>query len=105
MVGPEPPSDGRPQAEIVLELGNAEARRGAVVQVKGVVRAAGDPCPFARVDVALNSSLGDNVLLGAVPTDAEGRYNTSLTVPLYLEVGDYTVTASTPGAGRCGASR
>ncbi len=106
---PEPPpssvDDGRPGAEIALELGAAEARRGAVVRVKGSVQADGDPCSFARVDVALRTKGGDGILLGAVPTDADGRYDATLTIPLYLEVGDYSVSASTPGAGRCGASR
>ncbi len=100
----EESDDGRPRAEIALQLESSEARRGTVVRVKGLVRADDEPCSFARVDVALQSSSGESVLLGAVPTDAEGRYDATLTVPLYLEVGDYTVTASTPGAGRCGAS-
>jgi hypothetical protein len=97
--------DGRPPADVALELANSEAKRGTVVHVKGLVRADGDPCSYARVDVALRNQIGDSVLLGAVPTDADGRYDATLTIPLYLEVGDYIVTASTPGAGRCGASR
>ena len=76
-----------------------------VIRVNGTVRADGDPCAFARVDVALTSKRGDSVLLGAVPTDAEGRFDATLTVPLHLEVGDYSVSATTPGAGRCSASR
>jgi hypothetical protein len=97
--------DERPAAEIALDLDATEARRGMVVRVKGTVRADSDPCPFARVDVALTSKRGDSVLLGAVPTDAEGHFDATLTVPLHLEVGDYSVSATTPGAGRCSASR
>jgi hypothetical protein len=99
------PDDDRPAAEIALELGTTEARRGMVVQIKGTVLADHRPCPFARVDVALTSQRGDSVLLGAVPTDAKGHFDATLTVPLHLEVGDYSVRATTPGAGRCSASR
>ncbi|HEV8246433.1 MAG TPA: transglutaminase domain-containing protein, partial [Polyangiaceae bacterium] len=86
--------DGRPSAQVVLEVGAAEARRGAVVHVKGNVTADGDPCAFSRVDIVLRSKNGDGTLLGAVPTDDRGRYDATLTIPLYLEVGDYSVSAS-----------
>ncbi len=102
---PTSSEDGRPKSEIALELGSSEARRGTVVHVKGAVQADGEPCAFARVDVALHGKSGEGILLGAVPTDEYGRYDATLTIPLYLEVGDYTVSATTPGAGRCGASR
>lgn len=98
------PNDTRPAASISLDLNTSEARRGAVVRVKGTVSANGEACPFARVDVALTSAQGDSVLLGAVPTDEKGRFDATLTVPLHLEVGDYSVRATTPGAGRCSAS-
>jgi 5-hydroxyisourate hydrolase-like protein (transthyretin family) len=69
------------------------------------VSADDDPCPFARVDVALRGADNRRVTLGAVPTDARGRFDAELTVPLSIEVGDYRVVATTPGAGSCGASR
>ena len=37
--------------------------------------------------------------------DARGRFEAELTVPLQVDVGDYRVVATTPGAGACGASR
>ena len=67
--------------------------------MRGAVSADGEPCPFARVDVALRGGDGRRVSLGSVPTDARGRFDTELTVPLHVEVGDYRVLATTPGAG------
>jgi hypothetical protein len=100
-----PSTPGRPDAAIELDVSRQETRRGATVRVRGAVRADGDVCPFARVDVALQSGDGRRVPLGSVPTDARGHFDNELTVPLQVEVGDYRVIASTPGAGACGASR
>jgi hypothetical protein len=95
----------RPEATIDLSVSAGETRRGATVRVKGVVSADGDPCPFARVDIALRGADSRRVTLGAVPTDARGHFDAELTVPLQIEVGDYRVVATTPGAGSCGSSR
>ena len=97
------PSD-RPQAAIEVSVSGRETRRGAAVHVRGAVTADGEPCPFARVDVALRGGDGRRVSLGSVPTDARGRFDTELTVPLHVEVGDYRVLATTPGAGACGGN-
>jgi 5-hydroxyisourate hydrolase-like protein (transthyretin family) len=95
----------RPNASIEVTVSAGETRRGATVRVRGAVSAEDDPCPFARVDVALRGADNRRVALGAVPTDARGRFDAELTVPLQIEVGDYRVVATTPGAGSCGASR
>ncbi|HEX6276998.1 MAG TPA: transglutaminase domain-containing protein [Polyangiaceae bacterium] len=97
-------SSDRPEAAVELEVSGAETRRGATVRVRGAVSADGETCPFARVDVALRGSDGRRVPLGSVPTDARGRFDTELTVPLQADVGEYRVVAATPGAGACGAS-
>jgi transglutaminase-like putative cysteine protease len=106
---PEPPSaasaSDRPEAAVEVTLSAGETRRGATVRVKGTVSADAEPCPFARVDVALRGGDGRRVTLGAVPTDARGHFDAELTVPLQIDVGDYRVIATTPGAGACGASR
>ena len=65
----------------------------------------GEPCPGSRLDLVLRAADGRTVSLGSLPTDAKGRFSAELTVPLGLEVGDYALIASTPGAGICGASR
>jgi hypothetical protein len=69
------------------------------------VSADDEPCAFARVDVVLRGGDGRRLPLGSIPTDARGRFDTELTVPLQVDVGDYRVVATTPGAGSCGASR
>jgi hypothetical protein len=98
-------ASGRSPALIELALDGAEARRGARVKVHGVVRADGDACAGARVDLVLRAQDGHSATLGSLPTDAAGRFAAELTVPLGLDVGDYTLVATTPGTGACGASR
>jgi len=98
-------ASGRYPATIELSLGNDEARRGARLNVRGAVTADGEVCPASRVDIVLRAGDGHTASLGSLPTDASGHFSAELTVPLGLEVGDYAVVASTPGAGVCGASR
>jgi hypothetical protein len=104
---PPPPAvrSDRPEAAIDVAVSVSETRRGATVHVRGAVTADDESCPFARVDVALRGADGRRVLLGAVPTDARGRFDAELTIPLHVEVGDHRVIATTPGAGECGPSR
>jgi hypothetical protein len=97
--------NGRPAAHIELTVAHSEARRGAHLDVHGAVLADGEACPGARVDVALRAEDGRLSPLGSVPTDARGHFAAELTVPLGLAVGDYTLVATTPGAGLCGSSR
>ena len=77
-------------------------KRGAPLKVVGQVEADGSGCSFARVDVALRSSEGRLLPLGAVATDESGRFAGSVTVSLSVPVGDYDVVVSTPGDSRCG---
>jgi transglutaminase-like putative cysteine protease len=97
-------SSGRAASTVELTVARNEARRGARLAVSGAVVADGDACPTARVDVALQQRSGKSFALGSVPTDASGHFSAELTVPLGLEVGDYTLLATTPGAGLCGPS-
>jgi hypothetical protein len=99
---PDPGSDQRPVPEFALgELGG-EVRRGAPLKVSGRVEADGSGCSFARVDVALRTSAGQLLPLGALATDNSGRFAGSVTVALSVPVGDYDVVVSTPGDSRCG---
>ena len=92
-------------AAVAVEVASGETRRGARIHVRGSVTAGNDACPGARVDFALRGSTGRSFTLGSLPTGPEGRFDAELTVPLGLEVGDYSLAATTPGAGACGASR
>jgi hypothetical protein len=69
------------------------------------VKADDEACPFSRVDIALRTRAGQEHWLGALATDANGRYDGRVTIPLSIDVGDYTVVASSPGAGHCAASK
>lgn len=98
-----PPEADHPKSIVELQLNASEARRGMPLHVVGQVRSSGASCPSARVDIALVGQHGET-LIGSVPTDGNGRYDSRLTVPFDVEVGDYLLRASTPGAGQCGPS-
>jgi hypothetical protein len=102
---PQLPGDDRPRASVELEVAQSSSPRGAAVRVTGKVEAAGEPCPFSRVDVSLLDGAGLETWLGALPTDQHGKLEGRLIVPVDIDVGDYRVVARTPGTGRCGASR
>lgn len=97
--------DDRPRASISVRLSSSKSQRGASLQLNGSVEAAGEPCPFSRVDVSLRDASGIEAWLGAFPTDDAGNFEGRVTVPFEIEVGDYQVIARTPGTGRCGKSR
>lgn len=102
----QPPSardDEHPHATVDLEVDAPETRRGGLVRVSGRVSSSAGACPFARVDIGLVESFG-TTLLGSVPTDQQGRFDSHVTIPFDIDVGEHTLRASTPGAGACGAS-
>ena len=80
----------------------SELGRGGLLPVTGRVDADGEACQYARVDVSLRSKTGRLIAIGALPADAEGRFNGAVTVPFDVDVGDYDVVVSTPGDARCG---
>jgi len=98
-------SSDRPNAELFLTLERSSVLRGSAVAMSGTVRADGEPCPFARVDVGLRNSAGRSLAIAALPTDAAGKFTGRVSVPLDVAVGDYELVVSTPGAGPCGPSR
>jgi hypothetical protein len=110
---PEEPREGDPTAEpdarapsvFTLEHATAEVRRGAPLSIRGKVESDGDACGYARVDVSLRATDGRLLAVGALATDAGGRFEGAVTVPLSLQVGDYDVIVSTPGGSRCGPGR
>jgi hypothetical protein len=102
--GLAPTTEERPSSSVELVVDARDTLRGARLHVRGSVSADGDACPFSRVDLTLRARDGRAFSLGSVPTDDGGRFAADLTVPLQVEVGDYTLSGRTPGAGVCGAS-
>ncbi len=98
----DPASDSRPAPAFELKELGGDVKRGAPLKVVGHVEADGSGCSFARVDVALRSSEGRLLPLGALATDDAGRFAGSVTVALSVPVGDYDIVVSTPGDSRCG---
>jgi hypothetical protein len=91
------------RSRVDLGVEAADARRGTALRVSGKVSSAGGACPYARVDIMLVDPAGTS-LIGSVPTDADGRFDSRVTIPFDIDVGEHTLRASTPGAGPCGAS-
>jgi hypothetical protein len=96
--------DPRPRALLTFRLEKALARRGTPLAVSGTVLADDEPCAFSRVDVSLQADRSAKVVIGALPTDENGRFKGQITIPLGVEVGDYSVSVSTPGTTQCAPS-
>ena len=91
------------EAKIELSLERDDVRRGMPLRVTGRVSNGAGACAQARVDLSVNGPNGE-ILIGSLPTDADGRYDSRVTIPFDIDVGDYTIHASTPGTASCGAS-
>jgi len=102
---PEPPTprdDPHSQNEVAISSDDRELRRGARFHVSGAARGEHGVCANARVDIALRDKAGAEHWLGALSTDQNGKYDGRVALPFDLEVGDYSVVASTPRSARCG---
>jgi len=97
-------ASGFAPASVEVEVESGEARRGGRIHVRGRVTADGEVCPAARIDFTLEAPRSRAFTLGSLPTDSKGQFDAELTVPLGLDVGDYSLSATTPGSGACGAS-
>jgi hypothetical protein len=98
---PPPHDDQRAHADVSVVADERELQRGARLHVSGTARTDQDLCPFSRVDIALRDKTGAEHWLGALATDQNGKYDGRVALPYELEVGDYSITASTPGTARC----
>jgi hypothetical protein len=93
--------DERARASVAVRGADVQVHRGAPVHVAGSVEAEGTGCGLVRVDVSLRgASASTNI--GSLVTDADGVFDGNLFLPLSFPVGDYEISASTPGDARCG---
>ncbi len=102
---PEPPTprdDPQSQHEVAVSSEERELRRGARFHVTGNARTEQGVCANSRVDIALRDKAGAEHWLGALATDQDGKYDGRVALPFELEVGDYSVIASTPRSAQCG---
>lgn len=93
--------DERPASTVLLSFVDREVTRNQALHLDGRVEAAGSPCPFVRVDVSLMIEHAE-LPLGALATDADGRFQGAVVVPPTVGVGNHDLTLSTPGDLRCG---
>ncbi|HTA91282.1 MAG TPA: transglutaminase-like domain-containing protein [Polyangiaceae bacterium] len=103
----EPPAqrdDPHVSADVSVAAEEHELHRGARLHVSGTARTDQELCAFSRVDIALRDKTGAEHWLGALATDQSGKYDGRVALPLELEVGDYSVVASTPGSAQCRGS-
>ncbi len=92
----------RPRAAVALHIAVSSVSRGGRLEASGTVTADGEPCPRAPLELVLREKGGHETTLGALVTDAEGRYSGGVSLPRSLRVGDHDVFARTAGDARCG---
>ena len=74
------------------------------MRVKGRIEVDGTGCGDLRVDVILRRlDTGAKSAVGTLLTDGSGMFDGDIVLPMNLAVGEYGVTAVTPGDARCGA--
>jgi hypothetical protein len=100
-----PGPDDRPRSTVTMTLKEADARRGAPLQLRGQVYADGEPCGHVTVDVVLKGRAIGDVAIGQLATDERGNYDGALVLPPSVPLGDYEVWAHTLGDARCGGGR
>ena len=89
--------------ELTVRIEHKDVRRGETFRISGKVRAQSHECPSARVDVALRDASGVSTNIQSLAADERGRFDSAVTVPFDLRVGDYQVLVATPGTNQCGA--
>jgi len=96
----------RPPAVLRISSSDVRVLRGEPLSVDGTARTDLGPCAFVRVDVLLwDARAARQLPIGSLSTDADGRFQGAVVMPLDVPVGDYELLVSTPGDARCGAAR
>jgi Transglutaminase-like superfamily len=94
--------DDRSPSRLALSLDDPSPRRGGQLLVHGEVSADGTACGHVLVELGLHDGRGLELTLGALATDAEGKFDGALVVPSAVPLGDYDLFARTSGDTRCG---
>lgn len=83
-----------------------EARRGGPLAVRGELRAGGEPCAYAAVDILLRdiSPHRRELVVGRLATDGAGQFSGAIVLTAQVEVGDYDVVARAAAGTACGSS-
>jgi hypothetical protein len=102
---PVPREEEHAPSEVSVSSDDHELRRGARFHVSGIARTERAACAFSRVDVALRDKAGAEHWLGALATDQNGKYDGRVALPFDLEVGDYSVIATTPKSAACATGK
>lgn len=98
---PSPDATSRRPLRIFVDPTVARAYRGRLLQVRGrALDPDGEGVGGLRIEVALQDQRGRRILLGAVPTEEDGRFGEAFALPTTLEAADYRLLISTPGSGR-----
>jgi len=105
-----PPSTA-PPSKMTLVLpgaskdGDVEILRTRAFLAKGrVVDSTGAPCKGVRVEIRLSGA--KELTIGApLVTNGDGDYEGEIAVPSTVDLGEYSVSAITPGHGTCGAGK
>jgi hypothetical protein len=88
---------------VTLTSVDAEPHRGRPLSVSGEVRADGQACPHAAVEVWLRQpKTEERIRLGTLATGDDGKFAGSIVVPASVALGEYDVFAQTPKDDRCG---
>jgi len=97
-------ADERPKPEVIVRGADVRVHRGEPIRISGNIAVGASGCGQLRVDVMLKRVGSDaKTNVGALTTDPNGVFDGTIYLPLGFPVGDYDVTASTPGDARCGA--
>jgi transglutaminase-like putative cysteine protease len=97
--------DHRPPSTVALGVADAVVHRGVPLHLVGSVRADNEPCAHVAVELSLRvPASGKRIFLGTLATGDDGAFDGAV-VPAGVPLGEYELSAETPGDARCGKGR
>ncbi len=85
-----------PPPVLSLAVKQSSLLRGHPLGVSGTARREGKPCRFSRVDIFLLEG-SSRTAIGSLSTDAQGKFQGQVTVPLATQVGRVSAVAEVAG--------